>query len=144
MKNLFNKSDFNAILQRLNALDGTEKLQWGTMTESQMLQHCRLQLDMALKLVLAKDIFPAPIQWLTKQTMGFRIPWPKNLVAAPEMKVTENAEFSSERELLLQRILEMQGKHDFGSHPFFGKMSKEDWGKIAYKHLDYHLRQFGS
>lgn len=144
MKNLFAQDDLNSILLRLNSLDGTEQRLWGKMTLSQMLRHCRLQLDMALKLVPAKDIFPFPIQWITKQTVGFLIPWPKNLMVAPEMKVVEDAEFSSERELLIQRILEMKEKDDFGSHPFFGKMSKEEWGKIAYKHLDHHLRQFGS
>lgn len=28
-------------------------------------------------------------------------------------------------------------------HPFFGKMTGEDWGHLMYKHLDHHFRQFG-
>ncbi|MBK9491412.1 MAG: DUF1569 domain-containing protein [Haliscomenobacter sp.] len=28
-------------------------------------------------------------------------------------------------------------------HPFFGKMSAEEWD-IMLKHLDHHLRQFGA
>lgn len=144
MKNLFNEAELKSITERLNGLEGTEKRLWGKMTLSQMLRHCRLQLDMALKHVPAKDIFPSPMQWITKQVVGFRIPWPKNLVAAPEMLVKEDAEFTKERQLLLERMAEMKQKDDFGSHPFFGKMNKEEWGKIAYKHLDHHLRQFGS
>ena len=27
-------------------------------------------------------------------------------------------------------------------HPFFGKMTKEEWARITFKHLDHHLRQF--
>ena len=143
MKNLFNEAELKLITDRLNGLEGTEQRLWGKMTLGQMLRHCRLQLDMALKHVPAKDIFPSPMQWITKHTFGFMIPWPKNLVAAPEMKVTKDAEFAKERELLLERIAQMQLQNDFGSHPFFGKMNKEEWGKIAYKHLDHHLRQFG-
>jgi len=34
-------------------------------------------------------------------------------------------------------------KQDF-IHPFFGKMTKEQIGYLAYKHSDHHLRQFNS
>jgi hypothetical protein len=29
------------------------------------------------------------------------------------------------------------------AHGFFGKMSTKDWQRWAYRHTDYHLRQFG-
>jgi hypothetical protein len=29
-------------------------------------------------------------------------------------------------------------------HPFFGKMSSQEWAMFAYKHLDHHLTQFGA
>jgi hypothetical protein len=28
-------------------------------------------------------------------------------------------------------------------HPVFGKLSKENWSKATWKHLDHHLKQFG-
>ena len=28
-------------------------------------------------------------------------------------------------------------------HPFFGKLSPEEWDTLTVKHLDHHLRQFG-
>jgi Protein of unknown function (DUF1569) len=28
-------------------------------------------------------------------------------------------------------------------HPVFGKMTKEQWSKATWKHLDHHLQQFG-
>ncbi len=27
-------------------------------------------------------------------------------------------------------------------HPMFGKLSREQWGRFIYVHLDHHLRQF--
>jgi len=29
------------------------------------------------------------------------------------------------------------------SHPHFGKMSEAEWLRLAYLHVDHHLRQFG-
>jgi hypothetical protein len=29
------------------------------------------------------------------------------------------------------------------AHGFFGAMSTRDWQRWAYRHTDYHLRQFG-
>jgi hypothetical protein len=29
-------------------------------------------------------------------------------------------------------------------HPFFGKFTPEEWAVFQWKHLDHHLRQFGS
>ena len=30
------------------------------------------------------------------------------------------------------------------SHPHFGKMSEAEWMRLAYLHVDHHLRQFGA
>jgi hypothetical protein len=29
------------------------------------------------------------------------------------------------------------------THPFFGPLTHGGWGRLAWKHLDHHLRQFG-
>ncbi|HHT9020342.1 TPA: DUF1569 domain-containing protein [Flavobacterium psychrophilum] len=28
-------------------------------------------------------------------------------------------------------------------HPFWGKMTDDDWNKLMWNHVDHHLRQFG-
>jgi hypothetical protein len=28
-------------------------------------------------------------------------------------------------------------------HPYFGKLSPEEWAILKWKHYDHHLRQFG-
>ena len=28
-------------------------------------------------------------------------------------------------------------------HPMFGKLSRKQWGRFMYVHIDHHLRQFG-
>ena len=142
MRTLLQPSDYEAIMKRLNTLNGAEVRQWGTMTESQMLEHCRRQIEMAVGKIPTKPLYPRPIQWLTKITFGYYIPWPKNLITAPEMVATSQNEFDIELEKLLGVISEFIEGEAFHPHPIFGNLTKEDWGLIIYKHLDHHLRQF--
>lgn len=144
MRTLLQPSDFEYVLTRLNALSGSEIRLWGTMTESQMLQHCRKQIEMALGQIPTKPLFPRPIQWLTKISFGYYIPWPKNLITAPEMVAKEDVLFDAEHEKLLSLISEFMESKELFPHPIFGNMTKEDWSLIIYKHLDHHLRQFGA
>lgn len=144
MRTLLQPSDFEAIMERFNSLNGLEVRQWGTMTESQMLEHCRRQIEMAVGKIPTKPLYPMLIQWLTKITFGYYIPWSRNLLTAPEMVAKNENEFDIELEKLLGVISEFIESEEFHPHPIFGNLTKEDWGLIVYKHLDHHLRQFGS
>ena len=95
MRTLLQTDEFAFILTRLNATNGLETSLWRTMTESQMLTHCRKQIEMALGLIPTKPLYPRPIQWLAKITFGYYVPWPKNLVTAPEMVISEQSDFNS-------------------------------------------------
>lgn len=75
------------------------------------------------------------------------LPWPKGWVgAAPEMLRTTPGEWSADITRLHETI-ERAGARDaadeWGAHPVFGRLSGREWGRICWKHLDYHLRQFG-
>ncbi len=144
MRTLLQPSDFESIVARLNSLDGSEKRLWGTMSESQMLEYCRKQIKMAIGKIPTKPLFPRPLQWLTKITFGYYIPWPKNLITAPEMVSKEDVAFDIEHEQLVSLISEFMESKELFLHPIFGNLTKEDWGLIIYKHLDHHLRQFGA
>ena len=144
MRTLLQSSDYEHVLGRLNALNGSETRLWGTMTVSQMLLHCRKQIEMALGIMLTKPMYPRPIQWLSKITFGYYIPWPKNLVTAPEMVVTKDETFKLEHENLLAAISDFMEAEELFPHSIFGNLTKEDLGLIICKHLYHHLRQFGT
>ena len=144
MRTLGQPHDLEFITKRLNSLKGSELRLWGTMTEGQMLLHCRRQIEMAIGKIPTKPLFPRPIQWLTKITFGYCIPWPKNLLTAPEMVSKDETVFEFELEKLLGLITQFVEGVEFHPHPIFGNLTKEDWGLIIYKHLDHHLRQFGT
>ncbi len=144
MRTLLQPHDLEFIITRLNALNGSEVSLWGKMTEAQMLQHCRKQIEMALGVIPTKPMYPRPIQWLSKITFGYYLPWPKNLVTAVEMVVSEQPEFNLELEKLLNVISDFTEAEQLHPHPIFGNLTKEDWGMIIYKHLNHHLKQFGA
>lgn len=149
MRTITNSATETAILSRLAVVQPDSPRVWGTMTPAQMLLHCRKQIGLGTGKVAAKAMFPSFIQWLAKQTFGFRLSWSRNLPTAPEMVAYGNdgLDFGEEMSALRDTIsafIALPENAQMEGHPIFGKMTKEEWGKIIYKHLDHHLRQFGA
>jgi hypothetical protein len=143
MNNLYDGHVKAEVMVRINSLRRDSERQWGTMDVAQMLAHCAAQLQFALGENTSKLQYNAPIRWMIRQTIGFRIPWPKNLPTAPEMTITDPRDLDIEKAKLIDTINRFYEMHVWHPHPIFGEMTKMEWGLIAYKHLDHHLRQFG-
>ena len=147
MKNLTELAINQEVLGRLKKLSPNSNRLWGKMSVTQMLGHCAAQIKLANGEVKGKALMPSFMQFIAKQSFGFVIPWPKNLPTAPEMVISNPEEFQIEMETLIAnmetfRLQPIDAKLE--AHPIFGKMRKEEWGKIIYKHLDHHLKQFGA
>lgn len=147
MQTIFNTQDKAIIIQRINQLSFTSSRQWGTMRVEEMLWHLRCQLELALGLrerkTMIKSYLSLPVfRWMAL----YIIPWPKGSATAPEMNVKktnpEVQQFDKERELLLQRIAEVETATALGPHPLFGQMNKKLWGRLIWKHINHHLKQF--
>ncbi|MCM3392666.1 DUF1569 domain-containing protein [Cytobacillus oceanisediminis] len=148
MKNIFNHLHTEEILNRIDKLNPNSKPQWGRMDAAQMLAHCSSFQDIAMG-----NSFP-PRGWLGRLIGRFAKPIlyndkpiPHNMSTIPTILITDKKEFETEREKLKQKIIAFQNngpeKCTAHPHPFFGKLSSEEWGKGIYKHLDHHLKQFG-
>jgi len=74
------------------------------------------------------------------------IPWPHGrLTASPELLQTApSPAFEGDRSELLRLINKFVAMDHaaLGPHPMFGRLSPDLWGILAYRHCDYHLRQF--
>lgn len=72
---------------------------------------------------------------------------PRNMSTIPTILIADNRDFEREKELLKEKIILFQNngpeKCTTHPHPFFGKLTSEQWGIGVYKHLDHHLTQFG-
>ncbi len=82
-----------------------------------------------------------------RQLLVYWLPWPKGKIeAAPEMLTTLPSEWHNDVSTL-HTLIENFGKRDpvskWATHPAFGPLSGPEWGALSWKHLDYHLRQFG-
>ncbi|MEO8235926.1 MAG: DUF1569 domain-containing protein, partial [Flavobacterium sp.] len=70
----------------------------------------------------------------------------KNSPTAKEFIFTDKYDFEASRNELIKnfsRFAEGTQSIKITNHPFWGKMTSEDWNKLMWKHVDHHLRQFG-
>ena len=147
MRSLLNQSDRQEIISRIRALTSDHRAQWGVMDVSQMLVHCQKPLELAMRdpkpprTLMGRIIGPMA----KKEVFGER-PFKKNGYTPPQFRVTGPQEFKPNRDKLIALIERFPTEMPKVSlvHPFFGPMPLEQWGEGCYKHLDYHLGQFGA
>ncbi|GGD76898.1 DUF1569 domain-containing protein [Paenibacillus nasutitermitis] len=148
MKDIFDYLHTVEILNRIDTLSPVSQPHWGKMDVAQMLAHCSAFQDIAmgntspprgwLGVLIGK--FAKPVFYNDK-------PLARNMSTIPTVLVTDKKVFEAEKERLKQKIIEFQSNGPESCtthpHPFFGKLTPEQWGKGLYKHLDHHLKQFG-
>lgn len=149
MKNLFDLAVTTEVVNRINKLNTDTKRKWGKMNAAQMLAHCNVTYELvydnthpkpnALKRFILK-VFVKPI------VVGKK-PYKKDSPTAPEFKINNEKNFEIEKKRLVDYILKTQklgeaAFHNKESHSF-GKLTKDEWNNMFYKHLDHHLNQFG-
>lgn len=149
MENIFNSNTCEQLIQRINQLTETTIPQWGTMNAAQMLAHCNVTYEMAFENIHPKagalkrfllNLF------VKSQVVGDK-PYRKNSPTAPIFKVSSNKDFAKEKERLIQYLRKcvalgenyFEGKESLS----FGALSSNEWNTMFYKHLYYHLTQFG-
>jgi len=119
------------------------------MTVNQMVSHLVRAGEMPFQARLPdKSTFAS--RKLIRPLILYVLPMPKEVKTSPEMNRQENGrppqDFDGDRELVIDSINKLAGlalDHDCFYHPFFGKMTAKQWGILAHKHVDHHLRQFG-
>ena len=149
MQNLFDPADRDALLRRLSGLQPFSPRQWGKMNAAQMLAHCAAALEIAcgdrvkkqalIGRVLAPFVRPAV---LGEKPLG------RNAPTDPEFRIAGDRDFAAEQKRLAALVERFCSRGPSAAdglvHGFFGRLSAEEWGRLMYKHLDHHLRQFSS
>lgn len=146
MKSFFDDGVYEEISFRLNKLSGDSQPNWGKMSCAQMLNHCQKPLNT----ILEKEDYGLKPNWLVnllfKKSMYSDKLWRKNMPTAPKFIIKENKDFETEIAQMRQLLKELhseRNREQWQPHPAFGKLTKDQWGKMQYKHLDHHFRQFG-
>jgi Protein of unknown function (DUF1569) len=146
MKTIWQATDKDELLARLARLDNAATSRWGKMNCAQMLAHCADGFRMTLG-DLPCQPKSGPMRFgPLKKLIIYWLPLPKGVPTAPELIARPAISIEQEQadvRTLVERMAQNPQRQDWPEHPAFGKLSAQDWGALAYKHLDHHLRQFG-
>lgn len=149
MKSLFDPSDRDSLLERLASLDAGATRQWGKMNSAQTLAHlCTAMEDAAGDRPGKQSFLGKIVTPLIRGAVFGEKPFGRNSPTDPTYIVSDAREFETERKRLTLLIHRLGREGAAGTsgriHPFFGKLSGEQWGWLTHKHIDHHLRQFGA
>jgi len=149
MKTVFDKETRDELIRRINTLSENSIAQWGKMNVNQMLNHNTLWNEWVSE-KNNKQAFIGRLfgKMALKNVLKDEKPLQRNTPTIPSLRkdnLKENIDFSSEKSKWIGQIEAYAhfSNPDF-VHTFFGKMTKEEIGYLAYKHADHHLRQFNS
>lgn len=151
MKNIIDYSIKTKILQRIEKLNPSASAKWGKMNINQMLCHCADQLRLANGTKSSKFIGNFMLTTVFKWLILTFMKAPKGKIeTVKELKQgvggTKPTSFEDDRKALIDLIQNFDESFKTNKtvvHPAFGKMNHWQNGRLAYLHLDHHLRQFG-
>ena len=150
MKTLFDPANAAELKSRLGKLNPDAQRQWGTMTAAQAVAHCAIGMQMATgELRPPRSLLGRFLGWAVKPlALRNDDPFKRNSPTDSALKVGDERDFDAERDRLnaaMDRVAAMgrAGCTDY-PHPFFGRLTPDQWGILMYKHIDHHLRQFGA
>ncbi len=148
MPSLFDKSCQDQFLARIERMRPDSKRAWGKMDAAQALAHCALALEAATgDAQLSRPLPARMLGWLFKGWVLGDKPFAKNSPTHPMLVMTSPNDFERERKRMVAALRKF---HELGpdsaaryEHAFVGKLTGDEWGRMQYKHIDHHLRQFG-
>jgi hypothetical protein len=149
MPSIFDPAVEARIRQRAENLTPVTPARWGTMHPAQMLCHL---LD-ALRIPLGES--QTPSKWTPFRFFALRwlfvhlLPWPKGkLPTMAAFQQTKPSEWEADRrswDAALTRFAShgRVANAEWRPHPAFGVLPSWEWGRLLYRHIDHHFRQFG-
>lgn len=135
------------LADRVRAVTADATPRWGRMNAAEMLAHCADALRNATgELPIALRPLPLARTRLVQWLMIDVVPFPKGAPTARELRSRAPESIVQERDALLALLERFAPEHaqvSWAPHPLFGTLTAAQWGRLAHKHLDHHLRQFG-
>ena len=149
MKNIFQQETTEGLISRIEDLSPQSQRLWGKMSVSQMLAHCNVTYELVYD-----NKHPRPnalkrffIKAFAKKVVVGEKPYKKSIPTAPIFLVSDDKDFEAEKRRLidyLRRTQELGEPYFDGKESLsFGRLTKQEWNNMFYKHLDHHLNQFG-
>ena len=150
MKNIFTEEISNEIIARINTLTNETQAKWGKMNVPQMLAHCNVTYETVYTNKHPKPNFFLKfiLKSFVKKYVVTGTPYKQSSQTAPYFVIADQRDFEIEKKKLIDYIQKTQqlGENHFDGKESisFGKLTKNEWNNLFYKHLDHHLNQFGA
>jgi hypothetical protein len=84
---------------------------------------------------------------VVKHAAVYFAPWPRSVPTAPELLARgKHAEWEVESAafpLAVDGFVNRPKDAALPLHPAFWRLSRHAWGRLAWRHIDHHFRQFG-
>lgn len=149
-KNILQPAVKKELVGRIGLLRPNIQRQWGKMNVNQMLLHCTDGIKVAYGDV---KVTPKKTGWFHNKMVRYFILYtnvatPKETTPTyPELNMVEQGinpgNFTELKSNLIDAVNTFSYKDTLPVHPFLGKFTTENWGRMMYTHIDHHLQQFG-
>lgn len=151
MKTILEENTKKEVIERLNLLNNETEALWGKMNCNQMLCHCNDQMRLSIGEIKSPPMDKVLLGKIMKTLVLLGVPAPKGKVETfKELKQgeggTKPTTFENDRKKLIASINNFDKVYPNNTnvmHPAFGNLTKKEWGKLIYIHLDHHIKQFG-
>ena len=151
MKNILEAAHRDEIIARIEKLSPNDSPLWGKMNVGEMICHLSDQVRMSLGEIKTEYVGNKFLETVMKQLILLGLPAPNGKAeTVKELKQgvggTKPKNFDGDKNLLINKNKEFDGAFPASKklrHPAFGYMDKKQLGRLAYIHLDHHLKQFG-
>jgi len=148
MNSIYDKASIDTMISRINNLTPESQPLWGKMNAAQMLQHCKLASDVAFG---NQNLKINPLMKLLGKMLKNKVFYggglKKNSPTAKEFIIPSNFDFEEAKNGFISNLNKFanEGKSAIKlmNHPFWGKLTYEDWDALMWKHTNHHLEQFG-
>lgn len=144
---LFCEETVNQIIRRVNTLKPDALCKWGTMTLVGMLCHCNKTNQAILEGQEAelRPTFKQRILKIAVLQVIQRLPKGVKSKSIYLQQANQILEFEEEKNKFIATVIRFKNYKGVlnAAHPYFGKLSTQEWGRFAAIHVDHHLRQFG-
>ncbi|HTJ48112.1 MAG TPA: DUF1569 domain-containing protein [Cyclobacteriaceae bacterium] len=147
-KNLLDSLVAQEIIDRAQKLTPDANNLWGKMNVTEMLYHCNMANNFIFedKVIYKRPTFKQRLLKFICFKVLVRLPrnnkQPVRINSKGKVKETE---FIHHRNLFIETIdkFPKQNQTITSMHPRLGYLTNQEWGIIAWMHMDHHLRQFG-
>lgn len=146
----FKRETYIALTSRIENLKPDTEAIWGRMRVEQMLHHLNLSMGSGQgfyelpdeSYLLSRTVIKwIVIDWYSEQPRGLELPL---IMSIPPEAIFDFNEEKKQLLLILRYACQATVQSKWKPHPYFGKLTVRQWGKLCMIHIDYHLKQFAS